>query len=83
MVLTFFRSSRERGFDQSAPGENQIHLVPDVEYQIATVLHLIGGVLIAKAASVAFFGIESKTKAGAVNPTLADLIQPPYRYFGA
>jgi len=60
-----------------------IHLVADLEDQVAAVFHLIIGVLIPETASVAFFGIESKTKAGAVNPTLADLTQPPYRHFGA
>jgi len=50
----------------------------DLEHQVPAVLDLIVGVLILKSASLLLFQIEGETQAGGVNPTLADLAQPPY-----
>src|SRR3989442_14358145 len=63
--------------------KNQIHLVTDLENEVAAIFHLVVGVLVTEAASIPFFGIQSKAEASAVDPTLADLAQPPYRLIGA
>src|SRR2546421_11564288 len=63
--------------------KNQLHLVTDLENEVAAVFHLIIGVLVTEAASIPFLGIQSKAEAGAVNPTLADLAQSPYSRLGA
>ena len=61
-----------RAASVNQPLKNLIHLMTDLKNEIPTVFHLVIGVLVTEAASVAFFGIQSKAEAGAVNPTLAD-----------
>src|SRR5689334_10927315 len=48
-----------------------------LENQVATVFDLIAGVLIAKPAALLLVEVERKAQAS-VDPTLADLVQPPY-----
>src|ERR1700747_2424473 len=48
------------------------------EHQVATVFDLIAGVLIAEAAALLLVEVEREAQA-AVDPTLADLAQSPYR----
>ena len=55
-----------------------LHLSADFEDQIPAVLDLIVRVLIIKPAPLLFLQIEGKAQAGAIDPTLADLVQPPY-----
>jgi len=55
-----------------------IHMPADLEDQVATVLHLIVRVLVVKPAALLLLRVERETQAGGINPTLADLAQPPY-----
>ena len=55
-----------------------VHVPPDFEHQIAAVLHLVVGVLVMKPASLLLVQVEREAQTGGINPTLADLTQPPY-----
>ena len=57
--------------------EDLVHLPARVEQQVAAVFDLEHGVLVMKGASLLLFQIESKTEAGGINPTLAELEQAP------
>ena len=70
------------GFDRSTPGKSAPFMT-DLKNKVPAVLHLVIGVLVMEAAAIPFFGIQSKAEAGAVDPTLADLAQSPYRRLGA
>ena len=63
--------------------KNLFHFMTDLKNKVPAVLHLVIGVLVMEAAAIPFFGIQSKAEAGAVDPTLADLAQSPYRRLGA
>jgi hypothetical protein len=54
-----------------------IHVGADSEDQVSTVFDLIVGVLVAKPAALLLVEVEGEADAG-VDPTLADLAQPPY-----
>ena len=49
-----------------------------MEDEIAAIFDLIDRVLVVKPAVLLFLQIQGKTKAGTVDPALADLAQPPY-----
>ena len=55
-----------------------LHASADFENQIPAVLDLVMGVLILKPASFLLLQVECEAQAGAINPTLADLVQAPY-----
>jgi hypothetical protein len=55
-----------------------LHVAADFEDQIAAKLDLIVGVLITKSAAVLLLQIEHEAQAGRIDPTLADLTEPPY-----
>src|SRR5512133_399292 len=53
-------------------------MAADFENQVAAVLHLIIRVLVMKPALFLLLQVEREAQAGAINPTLAGLLQPPY-----
>src|SRR5215471_8038079 len=54
-----------------------VHVRTDLEDQVATVFDLIVGVLVAEPAALLLVEVEGEAHTG-INPTLADLAQPPY-----
>ena len=54
-----------------------VHVCADLEDQVATVFDLVVGVLVTEAAALLLVIVEGEADT-AVNPTLADLAQPPY-----
>src|SRR5215831_3753632 len=54
-----------------------VHVPTDVEDQVSTVFDLIVGVLVTEPAAFLLVEIEGEAHTG-INPTLADLAQPPY-----
>src|SRR5499426_2837251 len=54
-----------------------VHVRADLEDQVATVFDLVVGVLVTEAAALLLVVVEGEADT-AVNPTLADLAQPPY-----
>src|SRR5205085_3824657 len=48
------------------------------ENQVAAVLDLVVRILVMKSALLLLLQIEREAQAGGINPTLADLAQPPY-----
>jgi hypothetical protein len=55
-----------------------LYVSADFENQIPAVLDLIVRVLITKPALPLLLQVEGKAQADGINPTLADLVQPPY-----
>src|SRR5271167_3829472 len=66
-----------RASGQSAPGRSRPSAGPSGTAGFAAVFDLEQGVLVLKGASLLLFQIESKTEAGGINPTLAELEQAP------
>src|SRR5262245_64530187 len=54
-----------------------VHVRADLEDQVATVFDLVVGVLVTEGAALLLVVVEGEADT-AVNPTLADLAQPPY-----
>src|SRR5439155_12933593 len=77
MVRMVFRSSAARVRSISA-WKTWIHLVTDFKDQVPAVFELVDGVIVVKPAVLLLLQVEGKAKTGAIDPTLADLTQPPY-----
>src|SRR5215510_3849953 len=69
--------ARPRSVDQ--PLKDLFHLATAAKDEIAAVLDLVDRVVVVKPAALLFLQVQPKTQTGAVDPSLADLTQPPYR----
>jgi hypothetical protein len=58
--------------------EDPLHLRPAGEDQVPAVLDLVDREPVAEAGPLLFPGVQGEAQAGAVDPPLADLAQPPY-----
>jgi hypothetical protein len=61
--------------------EDLIHPAAQLEQQIPAVLQLVVRILVPEPTPLLLFQIQSEAQATGVDPTLADLAQPPYRRF--
>src|SRR4029077_6585475 len=55
-----------------------LHVAADREDQVATVFDLVGRVLVTEPTAFLLLKIEREAQTACINPTLADLAQPPY-----
>ena len=59
--------------------EHLLHLSAHFEYQVAAVLDLVDGVVVAEPAADLLVEVQPEAQAGGVDPPVADLAQAPYR----